>query len=159
MQSCTAYYASITVLSNKTGIKNYRGQMWVMGDHGYTLFNTIVPPNSRQHRWSACHFGCAGCALEGSSFINALSNHPGGCNFVMADGSVRFIKDAISMTTYWSLGTRAGGEPVDAARISQHRREVAHSHPNAGPARSGIMPVASDIVSLWEPHACQGHQR
>jgi hypothetical protein len=32
----------------------------------------------------------------------------------MADGSVRFIKDSINVTTYRGLGTRAGGEVISA---------------------------------------------
>ena len=42
------------------------------------------------------------------------SNHPGGANFVFADGSVKFLKQTIAQTTYMSLGTRNGGEVVSA---------------------------------------------
>ena len=42
------------------------------------------------------------------------SNHPGGANFAMADGSVRFVKNAIAYNIYRALGTRAGGEIVSA---------------------------------------------
>jgi prepilin-type N-terminal cleavage/methylation domain-containing protein/prepilin-type processing-associated H-X9-DG protein len=42
------------------------------------------------------------------------SNHPGGANFAMADGSVRFIKQSINNLTYQGLGTRAGGEVISA---------------------------------------------
>jgi len=42
------------------------------------------------------------------------SNHPGGANFVFADGSVRFIKDSVSLPTYRALGSRAMGEVVSA---------------------------------------------
>ena len=44
----------------------------------------------------------------------ATSNHPGGCNVGMADGSVRFVKSSIAMQTWWALGTRAGGEIVSS---------------------------------------------
>jgi len=45
--------------------------------------------------------------------INAFgSGHTGGANFALADGSVRFIRDAISPVTFLQLGTRAGGEVV-----------------------------------------------
>jgi len=42
------------------------------------------------------------------------SLHPGGANFAMADGSVKFIKNAISVNVYRGLGTRAGGEVLSA---------------------------------------------
>lgn len=40
------------------------------------------------------------------------SRHAGGANFVLGDGSVRFIPDSIDARTYSWLGTRAGAETV-----------------------------------------------
>ena len=42
------------------------------------------------------------------------SLHPGGCNFLMGDGSVRFIKESVNPIVFSSLATRAGGEVVSA---------------------------------------------
>jgi prepilin-type processing-associated H-X9-DG protein len=44
----------------------------------------------------------------------ACSNHPGGVNVGFGDGSVKFIKDTISLQTWWGLGTRNGGEVISA---------------------------------------------
>ena len=65
-----------------------------------TLFNTLVTPNGR--RWTHC-------SNTGSSVMcpisNASSCHAGGANTLMADGSVRFMKDSIAQNIWWALGT------------------------------------------------------
>jgi prepilin-type N-terminal cleavage/methylation domain-containing protein/prepilin-type processing-associated H-X9-DG protein len=91
-----------------------RGSHWIFGGVGATQFNTIVPPNSlSQYPWGICN-GNATNFVTNSQFINATSNHGGGCNFLFADGSVKLLKSSINMQTYWSLGTRAGGEVISA---------------------------------------------
>jgi prepilin-type processing-associated H-X9-DG protein len=45
---------------------------------------------------------------------DASSRHDGGTNFALADGSVRLIKDTISLDAYRSLSTRAGAGFVAA---------------------------------------------
>jgi len=42
------------------------------------------------------------------------SQHPGGGNFAMCDGSVKFIKSSISMPVYQGLSTRAVGEVISS---------------------------------------------
>ena len=41
------------------------------------------------------------------------SLHPGGVQFAMTDGSVRFIQDNIDLALFRALGTHAGGEVVN----------------------------------------------
>jgi prepilin-type N-terminal cleavage/methylation domain-containing protein/prepilin-type processing-associated H-X9-DG protein len=42
------------------------------------------------------------------------SKHPGGANFAMTDGSVKFVKQSIGPVPYNALGSRAGGEIISA---------------------------------------------
>jgi prepilin-type processing-associated H-X9-DG protein len=46
--------------------------------------------------------------------ITATSNHSGGVNVGMADGSVKFIKDSVAPQTWWAVGTRNQGEVISA---------------------------------------------
>jgi prepilin-type N-terminal cleavage/methylation domain-containing protein/prepilin-type processing-associated H-X9-DG protein len=41
------------------------------------------------------------------------SDHPGGCNFLFADGSVHFLEEGIDMLLYQNMSTMMGGEVVD----------------------------------------------
>jgi prepilin-type N-terminal cleavage/methylation domain-containing protein/prepilin-type processing-associated H-X9-DG protein len=42
------------------------------------------------------------------------SPHPSGVNFLLSDGSVRFLKDSINLVVYRNLSTKAGGEVISA---------------------------------------------
>jgi prepilin-type processing-associated H-X9-DG protein len=42
------------------------------------------------------------------------SRHPGGVNAMMGDGTVRFIKSSIALSTWRAIGTRGGGEVVSS---------------------------------------------
>jgi prepilin-type N-terminal cleavage/methylation domain-containing protein/prepilin-type processing-associated H-X9-DG protein len=98
--------------SRTMGINDYRGNRWVWGVPGFTLFNTIQKPNDI---FNGCRFDSRNNILADESLtIDASSAHPGGVNVLMGDGSARFIKDSIALNIWWSLGTRAGGEVISA---------------------------------------------
>ena len=46
--------------------------------------------------------------------LAARSNHPGGANACLLDGSVQFVTDTIDWTIWQALGTSEGSEVVQA---------------------------------------------
>jgi len=98
------------------GLAPSSGNYWIIGNSGCCLlfdaYNHWMPPNS---------LGCdnandgntGGYAAVQDAFPPS-SNHAGGVNMGMADGSVRFIKNTISLQAWWAVGTRSGGEVISA---------------------------------------------
>jgi len=108
-QACTAKWAITgTGTNNANGGAGWR---WACGAMGYSMFNTVAPPNFLG--WSGCRTDCC-VQVEHDHYVNAMSNHPGGANVAMADGSVRFIKSTVNYQTYWALGTKDRAEVVSA---------------------------------------------
>ena len=95
---------------------NLKGFRWGESEGGFALFNTIIPPSSTTYTYAWCRPGGASNSTEASDgmYQGSSSNHPGGANFLFADGSVHFLKSSISLSTYWALGTKANGEIVSS---------------------------------------------
>jgi prepilin-type processing-associated H-X9-DG protein len=112
-QLCTTKYLTApAVVANPTGtLGGGNGSRWGCGAMGYAMFNTVITPNGT--RWSACRMDCC-VQAQHAHYVNAMSNHPGGVNVLMADGSVKFIKDSINQLTYWALGTKDSGEVISS---------------------------------------------
>jgi prepilin-type N-terminal cleavage/methylation domain-containing protein/prepilin-type processing-associated H-X9-DG protein len=79
-----------------------RGAKWINGHYGDALYNHYYPPNAPV--WDC------GNGYNNMGLTAARSNHPGGVNLLLADGSVHFIANGISLPTWQALATRAGGE-------------------------------------------------
>jgi prepilin-type N-terminal cleavage/methylation domain-containing protein len=89
------------------------GYPWHISNNRYTHFNT---PNSNScYNTAETAYGQQANPWGGvSSLITASSNHPGGVNMGLSDGSVKFVKDSIAPQTWWALGSRNGGETLSA---------------------------------------------
>ena len=81
------------------------GFTWFYGDFECTAYNHAQEPNGR----------IPDAITDGiwSGIVTARSFHPGGVNGLMADGSVRFVKESIARATWRALGTRNGDELVE----------------------------------------------
>ncbi|MCY2988295.1 MAG: DUF1559 domain-containing protein [Planctomycetota bacterium] len=90
---------------------SHSGQNWISPMFTHSVFNTIAPPN---WLFPTC-MNCTGCgSMDSDGAWPARSRHPGGCNHGMADGSVRFITNNVNLQTYQALGSKSGGEAVNA---------------------------------------------
>ena len=80
-----------------------RGALWADGAYNCGLYNNFRPPNSSQ----------MDCVQHSNpAWKAARSRHEGGVNALYADGSVRFVGNSITLSTWQAMGTRAGGEVV-----------------------------------------------
>jgi prepilin-type N-terminal cleavage/methylation domain-containing protein/prepilin-type processing-associated H-X9-DG protein len=69
------------------------------------------PMNNRLVMPSAYADSGAGDNRDGWAFISGFrSLHPGGCNFLFCDGSVRWVSERVEPAVYRGLSTYAGGE-------------------------------------------------
>lgn len=89
------------------------GRSWALTGYNNSSFNSCNGPNG----WRAsCGFHPPSSvplaeALQLGTFP-ATSNHPGGVNVLMMDGSVKFAKDSIALPVWRGLATCQGGEVV-----------------------------------------------
>jgi len=112
LQACEQAWTTQSIAG--PGQENQKGFRWCENFGGHSLFNTIVPPSPGNYRFTWCAFRSANSNAGDGQYQNANSNHPGGANFLFADGSARFVKSTVALKTYWALGTKAGGEVVSA---------------------------------------------
>jgi len=86
------------------------GQAWAFNLPAYSIGNTVLPPNSK---YPSCMTAKPGTQNSPGAY-GLASSHPGGANIVLADGSVRFLKDSTNLNAFWALGSRNGGEIISA---------------------------------------------
>jgi prepilin-type N-terminal cleavage/methylation domain-containing protein/prepilin-type processing-associated H-X9-DG protein len=90
---------------------------------GGNVFTTLTAPNSTTlDQIVSCdpaipannqnRLACTQNQADGNTWAAARSRHTGGVNAAMADGSVRFVRDGISLAAWWAAGTKSGGEAL-----------------------------------------------
>ncbi|WP_422927235.1 DUF1559 domain-containing protein [Singulisphaera sp. PoT] len=103
---------SVPGSSVAVGTNYWNGACWA-GSHAGTLrFNTYSHVNTPNGL--SCTPGSGEDPGGVTTAITASSNHSGGVNMGMADGSVKFVKDSINNQIWWAVGSRALGEIVSS---------------------------------------------
>ena len=80
---------------------------WVPGSTDGTKFSEEIGSTGPRIN-SRLDSSVPGAVME----VSFGSYHVGGATFCFADGSVRFLKQSIDLSTYRALGSRAGGETI-----------------------------------------------
>jgi prepilin-type N-terminal cleavage/methylation domain-containing protein/prepilin-type processing-associated H-X9-DG protein len=97
-------------------VTNRRGFLWINGEYRCTLYNHYYGPNSpTPDVFGASFHPSPAKRFSAYGWRAARSFHPGGINLGFADGSVRFINQAVDLPTWRALATSNGGELIDAS--------------------------------------------
>jgi prepilin-type N-terminal cleavage/methylation domain-containing protein/prepilin-type processing-associated H-X9-DG protein len=78
------------------------GHVWMIGSLLNATYNHVALPNPP---FADCLSNWNGCS-------SARSQHPGGVNVGMADGSVRFVRNGVTLQVWRALGSKAAGEVI-----------------------------------------------
>jgi prepilin-type N-terminal cleavage/methylation domain-containing protein/prepilin-type processing-associated H-X9-DG protein len=87
-------------------VNNITGPIWADSDNRLTLTGTSPDGKSA--------FGTGPCVMNCNNLQGDIySFHTGGANVAFADGSVRYVRQTVSITVLAALVTGAGGEVID----------------------------------------------
>jgi prepilin-type N-terminal cleavage/methylation domain-containing protein/prepilin-type processing-associated H-X9-DG protein len=108
-----------------------RGMMWSTIPGGASFMSRMAPNSPTDYYGSGIYgdflnqaifcvtepaqgLPCTGEAGDKPAYAGARSRHSGGVNCLFGDGSVRFIKNSISMPTWLAINSANGGEVVSS---------------------------------------------
>ncbi len=86
-----------------SSVQTSRNGRWADGWARYSGYDHYLGPNSQVP-------DCAVVSPMRALWKGARGRHPGGVNFLLCDGSVRFVGETIDIGTWHALGSRNGGE-------------------------------------------------
>lgn len=89
-----------SLLGTITNWNGLRGSAWIRGLETTSTINGYLTPNHAVPDFTA----------HGRTWGAARSQHANGVNVVFGDGSVRFVRNTVSLATWRAAFSRAGGE-------------------------------------------------
>jgi prepilin-type processing-associated H-X9-DG protein len=92
----------------------WSGACWDGGHAGILHFNAYNHTNTPNGLSCVAANSWGGPSGGFNDAITASSLHTGGVNICFTDGSVKFVKDSISIPVWWAIGTRNQSELVSA---------------------------------------------
>jgi len=111
-----------SIPANQLSLGSYgTGQMWTGAYPSYVVisgYNHHNAPNSLGCTPTAATDPYASVGGQSRTYgtpygsSSPTSLHPGGIDMAFSDGSVKFIKNTINLTTFWAIGSRDGSEVV-----------------------------------------------
>jgi prepilin-type N-terminal cleavage/methylation domain-containing protein/prepilin-type processing-associated H-X9-DG protein len=90
---------------------SYAGLEYERALEGTSYYTHTLPPNWNRVTTSTAQqqYNCGDTSII-HFHVAASSYHTGGVNLVMADGSVHFVSDTITFSTWQAMGSRAGND-------------------------------------------------
>ena len=98
--SLCALTAESLAAASSTRYVGTRAHAWIRNQGFNSMINAYFPPNATE----------PDVAHHGTAVMGARSLHPGGVQIALADGSVRFVADAIDLNTWRNLFSRNDGQ-------------------------------------------------
>jgi prepilin-type N-terminal cleavage/methylation domain-containing protein/prepilin-type processing-associated H-X9-DG protein len=93
-----------------TSTLSYPGLQYERALEVATYYTHTLPPNwNRLVSSGTQHYNCGDTSIS-RFHVAASSYHTGGVNVLLADGSVHFVSDSITFTTWQAMGTRSNGD-------------------------------------------------
>ena len=101
--------------ANQWNMSDPRGFAWANGEFRCGIYNHYYAPNSAKPDCMGVQLG-GGVKLQFTPYgwRAARSAHPDGVNVAFADGSLKFVADAIDLDVWRALSTIAGGETAES---------------------------------------------
>jgi prepilin-type processing-associated H-X9-DG protein len=108
--SCQASTSFYTAAGTALPAWDQKGDDWLHNNCAQGgCYSHVNTPNKK-----ACFWSDETSSHTYYTLVGLSSNHAGGVNVGMLDGSVRFVKDTVNQNTWWALATMAGGEVISS---------------------------------------------